>query len=142
MKKWCVLISLIALMMGSGCGSSEVTVKPDDANMVGTWVPDKSESTCASALISNATKLVLNQDGTFQAENFPKELSLGRQSNVSGHWSLSKEGNRWKLDLPWETPSTSILDGAQLIQKSGILLIEFWIDDPDLYQRLVLRKRS
>jgi hypothetical protein len=61
---------------------------------------------------------------------------------VDGKWSLKNEDNRWSLDLPWETPAMSMLDGARLITKNKEVLIEFWIGDPDAYSRLVLRKQA
>lgn len=141
MKLWRQLIVVMALALCASCGNSHVTVKPDNATMVGTWTPDKDKSTCPSALISETTKLLIRQDGTFTAQNFPREVSLGRQSSVDGNWSLKKEDNRWSLDLPWETPAMSMLDGARLITRNKEVLIEFWIGDPDAYSRLVLRKQ-
>ena len=142
MKIWRQFVTVGALVLGAGCGNSHVTVKPDNATMVGTWTPDKASSTCPSGLISETTKLVIRQDGTFLAQDFPREVSLGRQSRVDGKWSLKNEDNRWSLDLPWETPAMSMLDGARLITKNKEVLIEFWIGDPDAYSRLVLRKQA
>jgi len=142
MKLWRQRIIVLALALCGGFGNSHVTVKPDNATMVGTWTIEKVNSTCPSELISETTKLLIRQDGTFTAQDFPREVSLGRQFRVDGKWSLREEDNRWRLDLPWETPAMSMLDGARLIAKSKEVLIEFWIGDPDAYSRLVLRKQA
>lgn len=110
--------------------------------MLGVWVPDKTYSTCSKDLIPDGTKLTLRGDGTFLAERFPKDLSLGRQLTVAGRWSVASDGSRWRLNLPWETGSKSILDGAELISKGKMLLVRLWVGDPDLNQCLVLRKNA
>src|SRR2546422_888076 len=125
----------------AGCGNN-VTVQPSDATMVGLWIPDRTKSTCPTNLFSSATKLALKDNKTFQAVSFPKELSLGRQPEVIGKWSLRKTDNAWRLDLPWETPSKSILDGAALARHGREIYIELWIGDPDAGSRLVLRKQA
>ena len=142
MKRLHQLVPVIAFAVCVGCGRSHVDVKPDNAMMVGTWTPDKDGSSLPSMLILESTTLQIRQDGTFVAEDFPRGVSLGRQSSVEGKWSVRSEGDRWVLDLPWETPTMSMLDGAQLITRNGEVLIEFRIGDPDDYSRLVLHKRG
>ena len=134
------LVCGVALTLG--CRDSAVTTKPAPSAMVGVWVPHEGRSTCPKTLISNDTRLLLSEDGTFVAEHFPKEVSLGGEPNVRGRWSLENERRRWNLALHWETPSKSILGGAELARDGRVILVEFWIGDPDNYSRLVLRKRG
>ena len=142
MKSAFLFVSMCAVILTSGCGDSAVVSKPDTNAIVGVWVADTTKSTCPSSLISNRTQLLLRQDGTFLAESFPKEVSLGSQSSVTGRWSLKNESGRWNLDLPWETPSKSILDGARLITGGKEIFVEIWIGDPDTHSRLVLRRQT
>jgi hypothetical protein len=108
--------------------------------MIGQWVPDTAQSVGPKGWILAETKLELKEDGTFLAQHFPKEVSLGAQSLVKGHWSLEPKDNKWRLNLPWETPTASILDAAIIITKGTNHFIEIWTD-PDSNQRLQLRKK-
>jgi len=134
------LLLLTALVLAIGC-SDRVIVNPDNRTMLGTWVPDEKNSTVPPEVSLKRVTLILREDGTFEAQGFPKEISFGRQARVSGHWTLKHEDGGWSLALPWETAAMSILDGARLINKGNDLLIQFGIGDPDENTRLLLRKQ-
>jgi hypothetical protein len=61
---------------------------------------------------------------------------------VNGRWKIRSDGQKWQLSLAWATESRDILDSSELVIKGADIFLEFWIGDPDLYQRLGLRRAA
>lgn len=137
--KYTLLLVLGMSIFTSGCGHQSA-ITPKDKDLVGLWIPDPQRSTLPVGSQPIDTKLWLNSDHTFVATGFPSYASFGNQHTVNGRWEVRREGNKWRLALPWSTESQDILDSTDILIKGGAIFLEFWIGDPDLYQRLVLRR--
>jgi hypothetical protein len=88
----CGFVLLFVVLTGCDSNPEE---KPQDSDLIGTWIPVSSSS------ISSTQYLRLNSDHTFFATNFPISPRLGEVStdSGSGKWELEQSYAAWRVDV-------------------------------------------
>ena len=143
-KKYAFYISLGTILLvgcqGNPYLSSYTAAKPNESDLVGTWVPDndsmKDIRERGGYDIDNAnTKLILRPDGGLEMLNMPDwwQDPFGRSHGTfrsdSGTWMLREHspGTWWEIELTFPKAWTT----TPIRREKPPYLIHFTLGDPD-----------
>lgn len=137
----------------NGITTKNLTEKPTQAEMIGTWEVDKFsyELNEEKGYEKKKIKLNLKDNGTFSITNLPNYVNVFDQTeqkfvNTSGTWKIGKDfkGEKWVLNIRFDK-SNLYEDGMSTyydlyLQDDGIIIWNF-IGDPDSGERFLYRKK-
>lgn len=135
------LLGILLVACGDPYSSSYTTTRPNEGDLIGTWVPDKDavkdmRDRGRYDIERASTKLILRSDGSFEMVDIPDwwrepfGRSHGRLQSDRGTWRLKEHspGGWWELGL--DLPSWG---GTAVALRRDKLpyLIHFTLGDPD-----------
>lgn len=129
----------------AACGdpylSSYTTTKPNEADLIGTWVPDTDtlkdiRDRGHYDMDRASTRLILRSDGSFEMVDIPDwwrdpfGKSEGRLQSDRGTWRLKEQspGSLWELGLDFPRWGGTTIS---LRRNKSPYLIHFTLGDPD-----------
>ena len=137
----------------NGITTKNLTVKPTQAEMIGTWEVDKFSYELNEHKGYEKKKIELNlkKDRTFSISNLPNYVKVFDKTedkfvNTSGTWKIGKDfkGEKWVLNIRFDK-SNLYEKGMSTyydlyLQDDGIIIWNF-IGDPDSGERFLYRKK-
>nr|WP_315241976.1 hypothetical protein [uncultured Flavobacterium sp.] len=130
---------LMVLIIFSGCGNSleNLTKQPEIKELSGEWKLDQISYTAMLRYSYRCSdvRLTLNEDGSFEAENFPNvmnELTTEQYANcqtIQGEWSIEKRFTieKWAIVLRF--------DEKQIYGENNLILFDLYTQN----KKLILR---
>lgn len=115
----------------TGCSSKEVT----DSDIVGIWVETQGAGTSRQTV--GCAVFEFRQDGTFRADNFPREYFISKSAPstprvwASGTWHIRKAGGTQSVILyidpnPQLTTSNKVGSYLQILDDRAELTLSAW----------------
>ncbi|PUU67674.1 hypothetical protein DBB36_22730 [Flavobacterium sp. WLB] len=143
------VVYLIFFVIFSGCNSNtpkDLTKKPEPTELIGEWKLDLASYNAMMhyGYKCNDVRLTLNEDGSFETENFPnvinkvtKEQYADCQS-IDGEWSIEKRFSKEKWAVLLKFDKYQIYGGNNLIlfevlmENKKLILRHSFLDYKDL----------